>query len=298
MPQATHIAVTGASGLIGRALSRAAAARYRITPLVRHPPGPGQVRWDPAAPSDLNALGPVDAVIHLAGENLAAHRWTRRRRAAILSSRRDATANLVASLLRLPTPPRVLVTASAVGIYGDRGDELLTEASDPGTGFLAEVARGWEDAATLATAAGIRVVRLRLGVVLTPDGGALGRMLLPFRLGLGGAFGSGRQWMSWISLDDALAVITFAIETGSLAGPVNVTAPSPVTNGDFARALAAALHRPGWLRIPAPALRLLLGELADATLLASQRAVPARLTTEGFRFQYPELQPALAHLLG
>jgi uncharacterized protein (TIGR01777 family) len=297
MPTTHHLAVTGATGLLGTALRASLPADFRVTPLVRRAPTADEVRWDPATPADLSPLGPVDAVVHLAGENLAAGRWTDARKAAILTSRRDATASLVASLLRLPRPPKTFISASAVGIYGDRGDETLTESSAPGSGFLAEVARAWEEACAPAAAAGIRVLNFRFGVVLTPDGGALSRMLPPFRLGLGGPLGPGRQWMSWITLEDAVQAILFGVRTDPLRGPINAVAPEPVTNRDFARALGRALHRPALLPVPAAALRLIFGELADATLLSSQRAIPERLTAAGFRFRSPALPDALTHLL-
>lgn len=298
MASAPHIAITGASGLLGTALRTAlVAGGTRVTPLVRRPAGPGEVRWDPTGVSDLAALGQVDAVVHLAGENLAARRWTTARKSLILSSRRDGTRHLVDSLLRLPRPPRVLVSASAVGIYGDRGAEVLTETSPTGDGFLADVGRAWEGATTSATAAGIRVVSLRFGIVLTPRGGALRRMLLPFRLGLGARLGSGRQWMSWIALDDAVGALQHCLATDDLTGPVNATAPEPVTNAEFTTVLARTLHRPALAAAPAPILRILLGELADEALLAGQRALPARLIASGCTFRYPSLPFALTHLL-
>ena len=293
-----HVAITGASGLLGTALREAlTAAGTRVTPLVRRAARPGEVRWDPTAIADLAALGQVDAVVHLAGENLAAGRWTAARKGAILASRRDGTRHLVESLLRLGRPPRVLVSASAVGIYGDRGDETLSETSPTGNGFLADVGRAWEGATTSATAAGIRVVNLRFGIVLTPRGGALGRMLLPFRLGLGARLGTGRQWMSWIAVDDAIAALRHCLATDDLVGPVNAVAPEPATNAEFTRVLAQTLHRPAFAAVPAPFLRILLGELADEALLSGQRALPARLIAAGCAFRFPSLPAALTHLL-
>ena len=298
MPSPRHIAITGASGLLGTALQDVlAAAGTQVTPLVRRVARAGEIRWDPAAATDLSALGAVDAVVHLAGENLAARRWTPARKEAILASRRDGTRHLVDSLLRLPRPPGVLLSASAVGIYGDRGDEVLTEASSTGNGFLADVVRAWEDATAPAKTAGIRVVNLRFGIVLTPRGGALQRMLLPFRLGLGARLGTGAQWMSWIALDDAVAVLRHSLAAADLTGPVNATAPEPVTNAEFTTALARALHRPAFAVAPAPLLRILLGELAEEALLASQRALPARLNATGYAFRFPSLTAALTHLL-
>lgn len=294
-----HVAVTGASGLIGRALeSSLTHDGHRVTRLVRHPPAAKhEIRWDPDAVADLSALGAVDAIVHLAGENIAGGRWTARRRAAILASRRDGTANLVASLLRLPNPPHTLIAASAIGIYGDRGDERLTEASPTGAGFLAEVGREWEAASAPAERTGIRVVRMRFGVVLARGGGALARMLPAFRAGVAGRLGSGHQWMSWVALDDVVEAVRHAILTDSLRGPANVTAPTPVTNGEFTLTLARLLRRPAVLPIPAVALRLVLGRLADEALLTSQRVLPTALLTSGYRFRCPTLEAALRHLL-
>lgn len=292
---ALHVAITGTGGFLGGALRSALAADgSRVTPLVRRPPGPGEVRWDPGAPADLSPLGPLDAVVHLAGEPIAAGRWSPTRMEAIRRSRPDATANLVTSLLRLPTPPRAFLSASAIGIYGDRGDEVLNEDSRPGTGFLAELGHDWERAAEPASRAGVRVVNLRTGIVLARSGGALPRMALPFRLGLGGRLGSGRQWMSWISLGDWIAACRHLLGSPILQGPVNLTAPLPVTNIEFTAELARALHRPTFAPIPAWALRLALGRLADEALLASQRVIPDRLLRSGFAFGTPTLREALA----
>ncbi|HEU5359240.1 MAG TPA: TIGR01777 family oxidoreductase [Gemmatimonadales bacterium] len=294
-----HVAITGASGFIGRALEAfLTTGGHRVTRLVRRAPAAGEVRWAPDAAADLAPLGPVDAVIHLAGEGIATARWSTRRKSAIATSRQRGTANLVASLLRLAAPPPVLVTASAIGIYGDRDDDELTEASPVGTGFLADVGRAWEAASAPAEAAGIRVVRARLGIVLSPDGGALRKMLPPFRLGIGGRLGSGRQWMSWVALDDAIGAIHHAIFTPSLRGPVNVTAPAPATNAEFTATLARVLARPAILPVPAAALTLVFGQLADEALLAGQRVLPAALLAAGYRFRDPVLEGALRHVLG
>ena len=294
-----HVAITGASGFIGRALEAfLTTGGHRVTRLVRRPPAAGEVRWDPDAAADLSTLGPVDAVVHLAGEGIATARWSARRKAAIATSRQRGTANLVTSLLRLASPPAVFVAASAVGIYGDRGDEELTEASPTGSGFLAGVGREWEAASAPVDAAGVRVVRARLGVVLSPDGGALEKMLPPFRLGLGGRLGSGRQWMSWVSLDDAIGAIHHAIFTPALCGAVNVTAPAPATNAEFTATLARVLARPAVVPVPAAALRLALGQLADEALLAGQRVLPAALLSAGYRFRAAGLEGALRHVLG
>ncbi|MGB7212264.1 MAG: TIGR01777 family oxidoreductase [Gemmatimonadales bacterium] len=294
-----HVAITGASGLIGHALEASLTTEgHRVTRLVRRPPiAATELRWDPDAAADLSGLGDVDAIIHLAGESIAGGRWSGRRKAAIRMSRVHGTANLVAAMDRLPRPPRVLIAASAVGIYGDRPDEALTEASETGSGFLAEVGREWEAASAPAEAAGIRVVRTRFGIVLSPDGGALAQMLTPFRAGLGGRLGTGRQWMSWVALDDVVGAIRHAMRTDALRGPVNVTAPTPVTNAEFTATLARLLRRPAILPVPAVALRLLFGQLADEALLAGQRVLPAALHASGFQFRFPTLEAALRHLL-
>jgi uncharacterized protein len=296
-----HVAVTGAGGLIGSALtSRLRAERHRVTPLVRRQAGTGQIGWDPGAgrldPADLEG---VDAVVHLAGENIGA-RWTAARKAHIRSSRLDGTRLLSEALSSLRNPPAVMISASAIGIYGHRGDEILTEESPPGNpghDFLVQVGLGWEGAADPARAAGIRVVHSRFGLVLSRHGGVLARMLLPFRLGLGGPLGNGSQWMSWIAIDDLVSALIHLLLTGTLQGPVNVTSPEPARNRDFARALGKVLSRPALFPVPVAALHLLLGEMADSTLLASTRVMPGRLLASGFRFGHPALEPALRHVL-
>lgn len=239
-----------------------------------------------------------DAFVHLAGENIAAGRWTRARKARIRDSRVKVTRRLCESLAGLSQPPKVLVSASAVGYYGDRGEEVLTEESPAGMGFLSEVCRGWEAACEPAVQKGIRVVNLRTGMVLSAAGGVLPRMLLPFRMGLGGRIGSGRQFMSWIDLDDLVGVIFHALTCDTLAGPVNAVAPNPVINLEFTRTLGRVLRRPTFFCVPAWALRLALGEMADELLLASARVAPARLAASGYVFRYPELEGALRHVLG
>lgn len=294
-----HVAVTGSGGLIGSALTRRLAThQHRVSRLVRRPAGPGEISWDPVAgrldPNDLEGL---DVVVHLAGENVGV-RWTTARKVRIRDSRIRGTHVLSDALARTRGHP-VLLSASAIGIYGDRGDEVLTESSPPGPGedFLAAVVQEWENAADPAREAGIRVVHPRFGVVLSPAGGALGKMLRPFRLGLGGRLGNGSQWMSWISLDDVVGALLYFVLHETLSGPVNVTAPEPVRNRDFTRTLGRVLSRPTALPVPSAALRLVFGEMADSTLLASARVLPERLLGSGYRFTHPDLETALRHVL-
>jgi uncharacterized protein (TIGR01777 family) len=296
-PPPAKVVLSGASGMLGAALNRALTTRNQETlQLVRRPPARStEIQWNPAAippVADAAALDGLTAAIHLSGANVAAHRWTPAYKREIAASRIDSTRTLASTLARLNRPPQVMLVASAVGFYGNRGDEVLTESSAPGSGFMAGLCEQWEAAAQPARDAGIRVVHLRFGVVLGP-GGALARIAPIFRLGLGGPLGSGRQWMSWISLDDAVAAILFALDTPTLAGPVNLTAPNPVTNADFTRALARRLHRPAIFPAPAFALRIALGQMADEALLASARVFAARLTEAGFQFLHPTLEDAL-----
>jgi uncharacterized protein (TIGR01777 family) len=239
----------------------------------------------------------VDAAVHLAGESIA-QRWTSERKARILKSRARGTRLLSESFARLTQPLRVLLCASAIGYYGNRGEEVLTEESPSGSGFLAEVCREWEAACESAVRKGIRVVNLRFGVVLSPTGGMLGRMLFPFRLGLGGRIGSGKQYMSWIAIDDLVGIILHALACDELIGPVNAVAPNPVTNFEFTKTLGRVLRRPTVFPVPSWAARLALGEMADDLLLASARVEPARLASSGYVFHYPELEGALRHVLG
>jgi len=292
-----NVAVSGASGLIGAALVASLEAQgHRAIRLVRRMPRPGEdaIRWDPSTGA-LTPPGPsvADAVVHLAGENIMGLRWTAEKKRRIRESRTTATRLLVQTLTRLKNPPAVLVCASGIGYYGSRGDDVLTEDSRPGTGFLADLAREWEAATATAIARGIRVVNVRLGVVLSTQGGALATMLTPFRMGLGGVIGDGAQWMSWIALDDVIGAIRHALTTDALRGPVNAVAPAPVTNGDFTRTLGRVLGRPTLLPLPAFAARLALGEMADELLLVSQRVMPARLQASGFAFLRPTLEDAL-----
>jgi uncharacterized protein (TIGR01777 family) len=295
------VAVTGASGLVGsRLCAFLTTGGHRVSRLVRRPPASlDEVRWDPAAGrADLGALEGADAVVHLAGETIAGGRFTDARKALIRDSRVAGTRTLVEALARLRRPPGVLVSASAIGYYGDRGDTLLDEASAPGEGFLPQVCREWEAAAAAVAGRGVRVVLPRLGIVLSPAGGALAKLLTPFRLGAGGRVGSGRQFMSWIDLDDAIGALHFALGAATLAGPVNLVAPAPVTNAEFARALGRVLGRPARVPFPAPAVRLLLGEMGEALLLASQRVRPRRLEEAGFGFRHSTLEAALRFELG
>jgi hypothetical protein len=273
------ILVSGASGLIGSSLVRRLAASNEVVRLVRRGPSPGtaELQWDPtAAAIDAERLEGFDAVVHLAGENIGSGRWTAAKKARIRDSRAEGRF-LAKTLAGLARPPKVLVSASAVGFYGNRGDEELDESSVPGEGFLAEVCRDWEAAASAASEAGIRVVLSRFGVVLAREGGALARLLPLFRFGLGGRLGSGRQFMSWIALDDAVRAVEFVLENDSLRGPINVTSPQPVTNREFTEALASVLRRPALLPAPAMLLRAALGEMADEMLLSSARVFPRRL---------------------
>jgi uncharacterized protein len=296
-----NVAVTGSRGLVGSALIPfLTTGGHRVTRLVRGTAaGPDETVWDPLrGPLDAARLDGADAVVHLAGENIAAGRWTPARKAEIRRSRVDGTRSLCEALARVPRPPKVLVSASAIGLYGDRGPEILTEQSAPGTGFLTDVCREWEAATERASGAGVRVVNLRFGMVLSPRGGALQKLLLPFRLGMGGRIGDGRQFTSWIALDDAVGVVHHALCEESIRGPVNAVAPGPVTNAEFARTLARVLRRPTLLPVPAFAARLAFGEMADALLLASARVLPVRLQESGYRFRFPDLEAALRHLLG
>lgn len=293
-----HVAVTGASGFIGSLLlPLLTTGGHRVSRLVRRPPGEGEIQWDPAgqglAPASLRG---VDAVIHLAGENIAG-RWTGARKRAVLESRRKGT-RLLAEAIARAGGPRILVSASAIGFYGERGDATLTESSPAGSGFLPQVAEAWEAGTEPAEAAGVRVVRLRIGLPLHPAGGVLQRMLLPFRLGGGGRLGSGRQWMSWIGADDLLGAFHHALSNDALRGPVNAVAPNPVRNSEFARELGRVLGRPALVPVPAIALRAWFGQMADEAILASTRVAPGELSRTGYEFRHETLGAALEHVLG
>jgi uncharacterized protein len=294
--------VTGSSGLIGTALAAALEQRGdQVTRLVRSEPaaGAGEAHWDPAKGEiDATAFEGQDAVVHLAGVGIGDHRWSETHKSAVLESRVLGTTLLARTLGRMDSPPPTLVSASAVGYYGDRGDEVLTEDSGPGTGFLTDVCRRWETATTAAADAGVRVVHARTGIVLSAAGGALKQMLLPFKLGLGGRIGSGRQWWSWIAIDDEVGAILHAAGDATVRGPLNLTAPEPATNEEFTRTLNRVLHRPTLLPTPTFALKAMFGrEAVDEMFLGGQRAVPERLQESGYRFAFPSLEGALRHVL-
>ena len=295
------ILVSGSTGLIGSALVSFLETRgHEVTCLVRSRTArDGQIYWNP----ESGELEPIhlegsDATVHLAGENIASGRWTDKRMARIRSSRVNGTKLLCGTLAKLSKPPKVLLCASAIGFYGDRGEELLTEESSGGTGFLAEVCRDWEAAVRPATERGIRTVNLRFGVVLSTAGGALTKMLTPFRMGVGGRIGTGRQFMSWLSLDDAIGAVYHALVTHTLSGPINTVAPNPVTNLEFTKSLGRILRRPTIAPMPAFAARLAFGQMADELLLGSTRVEPALLKSINYDFHHPVLDAALRYLTG
>lgn len=298
------IIVSGSSGLVGTALIESLRSEGNsISRLVRSGSAgtadatSKMVRWEPPTGSiDLAALEGADAVVHLAGASVAGGRWTPARKQVLRRSRVDATRHLVAGLSQLKEKPRVLISASAIGYYGDRGDEALTEVSAPGNDFLAQLCRDWEAEAAKAEREGIRTVMLRFGIILAAHGGALQKMLPPFRLGVGGRLGNGRQWMSWITLDDVVALIRHAMESDLPRGPVNAVSPNAVTNAEFTSVLAGLLHRAALLPAPRFALKIALGEMAEA-LLASQRVTPAKLTSAGYSFRHPQLKEALESVI-
>ncbi|MCB9873898.1 MAG: TIGR01777 family protein [Planctomycetaceae bacterium] len=298
--ESMHIAITGSTGLVGSTLvPLLTTGGHSVTRLVRREANEGEVTWNPQAESfDASPLDGIDAVVHLAGENIANSRWNPRVKQRLRDSRVVATRTLCEGLARMSTPPKVLVCASAIGYYGDRDEELLAEESAPGTSFLAKLVNDWEEATRPAAEAGIRVVNLRFGVILSPKDGALSKMLLPFKLGVGGRVGSGKQYWSWISIDDAAGVAHHAIMTEGLVGPVNTVAPNPATNIEFTKMLGRVLRRPTIFPMPAFAARLALGEMADELLLASARVDARKLLESGYEFRQPTLEAALRHLLG
>ena len=291
------VLITGASGLIGSALQKSFAERnYEMLLATRKKPEKlSEIQWDMEngfSEEDLPRLESIDAIVHLAGENVSG-RWTEEKKRKILDSRVFGTRNIVETISKLENKPKVLISASATGIYGDRADEILTEESAPGKTFLADVVKNWEAEAVKAENSGVRVVLLRTGIVLTKDGGALAQMITPFKFGLGGTIGSGKQWMSWIALEDEVRAINFALEKENVRGAINLVAPNPVTNEDFTDALGETLHRPTILPLPAFAVNLAFGEMGDALLLDSTRVVPKKLEEMSFEFKFPELKPAL-----
>lgn len=296
------ILVTGASGLVGTALQPALKAEghevYRLVRSSAPNKAAGEIVWNPEQGTiDAASLEGIEAVIHLAGENIAEGRWTDEKKQRIRESRVKGTRLLSETLAQLNSKPKALIAASAIGFYGDRGDEVLTEQSASGSDFLSEVCREWELSTQPAAQSGIRVANLRFGIILSALGGALKKMLTPFKLGMGGKVGSGEQYMSWIALDDVVGAILYALETESLRGPVNVVAPRPVTNNEFTKALGSVLSRPTIFAVPKFAARLAFGEMADALLLSSIRVEPLRLKEAGYQFKYPELSAAMHHII-
>ena len=297
------ILITGSTGLVGTALGQdLQRAGHTVCRLVRPGTSPGSsqgfdVNWNPATGELGGAAVGADAVVNLAGASIAEKRWTPQRKQLLRSSRVDTTRALVQALAKMSARPSVLVSASATGIYGNRGDETLTESSPPGNDFLSEIAKEWESEALKAEALGIRVVRARFGVILSKHGGALPQMMRSFQFFVGGKIGPGTQWLSWITLNDVTAILRLAIENANVTGPLNVVSPQPVTNAQFTRIIAAALHRPALFPAPAFALRLALGEMADALLLSSQRALPIQLQKFNYQFIHPDLAAALTSVL-
>jgi uncharacterized protein len=292
-----RILISGASGLIGSALVPSLESHgYEITRLVRRESKANELHWDPMHPIPSELVSGFDAVIHLSGESITG-RWTPAKKTRIRDSRVLSTRNLSEGLAKAQSPPKMFLSASATGFYGNRGDEVLTEASSIGTGFLSEVCQEWESATDAAASTGIRAISLRTGLVLSRDGGPLKEMLLPFRLGMGGRIGDGRQWWSWIHIDDFVAAVRHILENGSVKGPVNVVSPNPITNAEFTKTLGRIMGRPAIFPVPAFAARLALGELADEAVLASARVEPKKLINTGFTFKFPELESALANLL-
>lgn len=290
------VLITGASGLLGRALQpRLAAKGYEMLLASRsEPKDESHIRWTiEDGFADPERLEGLDAVIHLAGENVSGLRWTDEKKKAILDSRVLGTRNVVEAISKLKEKPRTFIASSAIGFYGERGDEEVNESSAAGTGFLPDVCKAWEAESRRAEDAGIRTVLLRTGIVLSKDGGALGTMLLPFKMGVGGVVGSGKQWMSWISLEDEIAVIEYCLENENIRGAINAVGPNPVTNEQFTKTLGDVLYRPTFLPLPEFAVSMLFGEMGDALLLASTKVLPKRLEDLGFEFKHPDLKDAI-----
>jgi uncharacterized protein len=295
------ILVSGSHGLVGKALIKSLTGDgHEVVRLVRErrTPGSTDIEWHPSHGTiDAQQLEGFDAVVHLAGESIASGRWSDEKKRRIRESRIQGTQLLSKSLAQLTKPPRLFISASAIGFYGNRGDELLTEESKPGDGFLADVCVEWENATRPAEEKGIRTVHARFGIILDPEGGALAKMLTPFRMGVGGKVGDGKQWMSWITLDDVIEGLRFLLEKSAVSGPVNFVAPNPVMNEEFTKALGHALSRPTFFPVPGFVAQIAFGEMGDALLLASQRVEPARLKASGYKFHHDKIDAALSHLL-
>jgi len=294
------VLISGSHGLVGKALTKSLTSDgHEVVRLVRRKTSAAsEIEWRPDEERiDTERLERLDVVVHLAGESIASGRWTDEKKRAIRDSRVKGTSLLAGSLARALTPPSVFISASAIGYYGDRGDELLTETSRPGDDFLAGVCVEWENATRPAVEKGIRTVMARFGIILDENEGALSKMLTPFRMGIGGRVGDGKQWMSWVALDDVVNALKFAITDTSTQGPVNFVSPNPVTNGEFTKTLGRVLSRPTFFPVPEFGARLAFGEMADALLLSSQRVKPAVLEQKGFRFSWPTLQSALTNIL-
>ena len=294
-----NILISGSSGLIGSALTASLNDKgHNVLGLKRSKPAGNTPSWDPdGGHIQIENAADIDAVIHLAGDGIADGRWTASKKARILNSRVAGTTLIADYFASLAKKPKVFISASAIGYYGNRGDEIVDESSAAGDGFLADVCKQWEEATQKAKDAGIRVVRARIGVVLSPSGGALKKMLLPFKMGLGGNIGKGQQYMSWVSIDDAVGIFDFILANDSIEGPVNLVSPTPVINSDFTKALGKALNRPTLFPIPAFMVRLLFGEMGDECLLSSTRVMPEKILKSGYQFQHPTLENALEHLL-
>lgn len=299
----SRVLVSGASGPIGAALLPSLkAGGFAVTRLVRGTASgkdkdKDQITWDPSRPISPDVVSGFDAVIHLAGESIVG-RWTESKKRRIIESRVQGTGHIAEAAAQAAQPPRVFISASAVGYYGSRGDEILREHSSSGEGFAAEICRRWEAAAQPVATAGIRSVQLRIGVVMSADGGALQKMLLPFRMGMGGRLGDGRQWWSWVAVQDVVGAVQHVLNDNSVRGPVNTVAPNPVTNAEFTRTLASVLRRPALFPMPAFAVRLVFGQMGEELFLASQRVDPAKLTASGYQFRHPDLRKALEEILG